>query len=357
MQALNVPAAKPHAPSVLIVDDDASSLWLLASILDGEVHVVFACNGEDALLRAHEQPPDLVLMDASMPGLGGFEACRRLRADPRCADVPVIFVTAHTDVDTETRALEMGAVDFIHKPVNPPVVRARVRTHLALKQKTDALRRLSVVDALTGIANRRAFDEALSMEWRRAMRHDHPLSLLLVDVDHFKRYNDLHGHLAGDECLRRVAGFIASATQRAGDLAARYGGEEFAVVLPHQSAQESLGFAWRLCEGLHGLGLPHGDSPACPCVTVSIGVATLSRPCDNHALGAAQRRCKDCHRFDRCRAAPRALVELADQALYRAKHEGRNRVACAEGLTVLDVELAASGRGAGAGAAPYSAMR
>ena len=155
-------------PCVLIVDDAPQVLRLLHSILEDMAQLVFAKSGEDALTQVAVRPPDLILLDAQMPGLGGYATCSHLKSNPETADIPIVFVTAHTDTDSETHALDLGAEDFIHKPINPPVVRARVRTQLVLKQKTDALRRLTIIDALTGIANRRAFDEALNLEWRRS---------------------------------------------------------------------------------------------------------------------------------------------------------------------------------------------
>lgn len=319
-------APTPSAQCLLIVDDDPGTILLLSRILEGEARIVFATSGEAALRQIRDHAPDLVLLDASMPGLDGLEICRRIKADAGSAAVPVIFVTANGDLELETRALELGAVDFIHKPVHPPVVRARVRAHLALKQQSDALRRLAVVDPLTCIANRCAFDEALDQEWRRALRHGHALSLLLVDVDFFKRYNDLHGHRGGDACLRRVAGVVVAATRRAGELAARYGGEEFAVLLPHTSQAQARGFALALCAAVEGAALLHGDSPVSPYVTVSIGVAELVQGCRDG--GAGDRPCHECEFSGPCRAAPGQLVDLADRALYQAKREGRARVAC-----------------------------
>ena len=317
------------AQCLLIVDDDPSAILLLSRILEGEARIVFATSGEAALRQIRDHAPDLVLLDASMPGLDGLETCRRIKADAGSADVPVIFVTATADLQMETRALELGAVDFIHKPVHPPVARARVRAHLALKHKSDALRRLAGVDPLTGIANRRAFDAALDQEWRRALRHGHALSLLLVDVDCFERYNELHGHRGGDACLRRVAGVVAAATRRAGELAARHGGEEFAVLLPHSSLAQARGFAQALCAVVEGAALPHGNSPVGPHVTVSIGVAELVQ--GGQGGDSCDRLCHECELSGPCRAAPSRLVELARRALYQAKREGRARVACLQG--------------------------
>lgn len=321
--------ASPARPRLLLADDDSHSLRLLHAILVNEAQIFIATSGEEALRQVERHRPDLVLLDVDMPGLGGHGACSALKADPETADIPVIFVTAHADTDSETRALALGAVDFIHKPINPPVVVARVRTHLALKRKTDELRRLTAQDALTGIANRRAFDEALDREWRRTMRSRSPLSLFMVDIDHFKRYNDTYGHPAGDACLRQVAQALAGGVRRASDVVARYGGEEFALILPDTGAADAQAVAEQLCHRVRDLAIPHADSPVAPQVTLSIGVASLFTPCMDKAWPSTP--CQQCFMFQSCQAAPGNLVALADQALYAAKHEGRNRVACLAG--------------------------
>lgn len=314
---------------ILIVDDDANGLRLLHSILEEVGDIIFAKSGEAALGKVAERRPDVILLDAEMPGLGGYATCAALKADSETADIPIVFVTSHADTDSETRALTIGAVDFIHKPINPPVVVARVKTQLALKQKTDALRRLTNVDALTGISNRRAFDEALLIEWRRSMRTQMSLCLLMLDVDHFKRYNDTYGHPMGDTCLRQVAQSLAAGTKRAGDVVARYGGEEFAVILPHTSAADAQAFGERLCASIRELSLPHCDSPVAPIVTISVGVACLYTPCaGNEAIPGP---CTTCSLKPSCVGAPDALLRLADQALYQAKKSGRNQAVCLTG--------------------------
>jgi diguanylate cyclase (GGDEF)-like protein len=313
-----------HGYRLLIVDDDTFCLRLLHVILADVAEVFIASSGEEALRQIEKHAPDLVLLDADMPGIGGYSTCTALKANPDTADLPIIFITSHVDTDSETKALALGAVDFIHKPVNPPVVVARVKTHLALKQKSDALRRLTAVDALTGIANRRAFDDSLNREWRRAMRSHEPLSLLMLDIDYFKRYNDAYGHQAGDACLQQVARALGDSTQRAGDVTARYGGEEFAVILPHTSPADAQAIAERLCRGVRSLGIPHRDSPVAPQVTISVGVASLFVPCTGDQIN--DKPCLPCHLFDICRTGPVALLALADQALYAAKRNGRDTI-------------------------------
>ncbi len=314
----------PRQPCILIVDDDPQGLRLLHTILAGLAKIVFAKTGEEALDQVTQCQPDLILLDAEMPGLGGYATCRALKSDTETADIPIVFVTSHTDTGSETRALELGAADFIQKPVNPAVVLARVKTQLSLKQKTDALRRLTHLDALTGVANRRAFDEALEIETRRSLRTGEPLSLLMLDVDFFKRYNDTYGHPAGDVCLRQIAQIMAQTAKRAGDLVARYGGEEFAIILPHTRAADARVFAERLCGLIRDQAILHRESTAASVVTLSIGVASLDPSCNEadsgtsaHSPGASP---------GRRVYSPESLLALADRALYQAKQQGRNQV-------------------------------
>ncbi|HYD68375.1 diguanylate cyclase [Azospirillum sp.] len=291
--------------SVLIVDDEPGNIQLLAGLLRDECELCFATSGEEALEIARLVAPDLILLDVLMPSMDGFEVCRRLKADPSTHDIPVVFVTARGEVDDETRGLDAGGVDYIIKPVSLPVVRARVRVHLRLKRHEDRLRASALMDGLTGIANRRRFDEVLNVEWRRAWRSREPLSAILADVDLFKRYNDRYGHLEGDACLRRVAGALDGLARRPGDLAARYGGEEFVCLLPSTNLEGATALAERMRTAVLDLRLPHAGSTVGPWVTVSVGVATAV-PADG--LEAAD------------------LLRQADEMLYRAKRSGRNRV-------------------------------
>ncbi|MBP7694558.1 MAG: diguanylate cyclase [Anaerolineales bacterium] len=291
-------------PVVLLVDDEPVNIEVLAGGLDG-YDIVFASNGAEALAQAAVENPDLIILDVMMPDLDGYEVCRRLKADERLRQTPVIFVTAMNQVGDEVRGLEIGAVDYITKPVSLPVMRARVKTHLELKLVRDVLEGRAWVDGLTGLANRRRFDEFLTQEWRRAARNQTAMALVMLDVDFFKRYNDHYGHLAGDTCLRQVAEVLRSALQRPGDLAARYGGEEFACLLPETEAAGAWLVAERIQAGLAALSLPHARSAVSKCVTVSQGVAILEP-------AAAQ--------------AAAELVQAADRLLYAAKAGGRNRI-------------------------------
>jgi len=223
---LETPLARPR---LLVVDDQPINIQVMHQIFGSQYQVFMATSGVQALEFCRRTPPDLILLDVVMPGMDGFEVCQALKTDPDTHDIPVIFVTAHTDAHQETRRLDMGAVDFISKPVNPAVVRARVKTQITLKFQSDLMRKLVFLDGLTGVFNRRYFDQQLSVEVARARRTSSPLALIMLDVDFFKRYNDRYGHQAGDDCLRLIAATLKESLRRPGDLVARYGGEEFGV--------------------------------------------------------------------------------------------------------------------------------
>ena len=289
-------------PCLLIVDDQPINIQALYRIFAPDHRVLMATSGATALAICKSDPPDLVLLDVVMPEMDGYEVCARLKADEATRDIPVIFVTSHTDAAEETKGLELGAVDFIAKPVNPAVVRARAKTHLSLKAQSDLLRQMVFIDGLTGVANRRCFDETLSSEWRRSVRSSSPLALLMLDIDHFKRFNDRYGHQAGDDCLRRVANAIKVHLLRPGDLAARYGGEEFACILPTTDFDGAMAVAAGIEQRVRQLQIEHADSDVCNVVTLSVGVGiTVPEPSHN----------------------PQRLIALADAQLYQAKHSGR----------------------------------
>jgi diguanylate cyclase (GGDEF)-like protein len=293
-------------PRILIIDDMASNIRVLSHILHDQAEIFFATSGSAGIVLAREKAPDLILLDVEMPNMDGYEVCQLLKADPVLAQSPVIFVTGHTRVQNEIRALEAGGVDFISKPLNPPVVLARVKTHLTLKRQSDILREQANLDGLTGIFNRRSFDQRLDEECRRHRRYGAPLALAMIDVDHFKRFNDLYGHQAGDDCLRQVAAAIQASAKRPGEMAARYGGEEFAVILPACDLDTAKKFGEMLCERVRQLAIPHQGSAAHGMVTISVGVTSIT-PKDNDAQ--------------------QHLITAADMALYMAKNAGRNRVA------------------------------
>ncbi len=296
-------------PRILIVDDEPINIQTLYQIFRDDHEVFMATSGEQALsLCQHAQPPDLILLDVMMPQMDGHEVCLQLKMDPVTANIPIIFVTAQLDPADETRALEVGGVDFITKPVNPAVVRARVRTHLSLKAQSDLLREMAFVDGLTSVANRRRFDDALRVEWRTCRRNRKPLTLMMIDVDYFKRYNDYYGHQVGDSCLKAVAESMKQQLTRTRDLLARYGGEEFSCLLPEYDLDMAKDKAEALCRAVRLLQIPHAASPTASIVTVSIGVATLY-PGDEHE---------------------EKLLSAADTALYQAKTSGRNQICIKE---------------------------
>jgi diguanylate cyclase (GGDEF)-like protein len=305
MQTEPPASAAEDFADVLIVDDTPANISILTEALeDHDCRCRVATSGKRALAAVAAKVPDVILLDIMMPEMDGFEVCRRLKAHHETAEVPVLFISALGEPFDKVRAFACGAADYVTKPFHIGEVRARVRVQIRLRRLQRALEALSTTDALTGLANRRRFEEVLDGEWARAERHGDALSLLMIDVDFFKLYNDLHGHLAGDDCLRRVAGALAGAVTRAADLVARYGGEEFVAVLPGTDVSGCRAQAERLRRAVHQLSIPHGDTRAAANVTISVGGATLT---------------------PNAHASPTSLVEAADNALYRAKETGRDR--------------------------------
>ncbi len=223
--------------TLLIVDDEKTNRTLLTELLRPDHQVILAKNGIQALERAREHRPDLILLDVLMPEMDGYAVIRELKGDDRCRDIPVIFITALDSVEDEEHGLELGAVDYISKPFRPSIVRARVRNHLQAVHQRRLLEQLALLDSLTEIPNRRRFVQVFEAEWRRCQRNGAPLSLIVVDVDHFKLYNDSYGHAAGDVVLRDVARALRGTLHRASDFIARFGGEEFVILLPEIDAE------------------------------------------------------------------------------------------------------------------------
>ncbi|MDR3671105.1 MAG: diguanylate cyclase [Holophaga sp.] len=298
--------APEGADTVLVVDDSKTLCRLLGNLLCPRYRVLTAENGEDGFTLAVQCSPDLILLDIMMPDLDGLAVCRRLKGDSRTREIPVLFLTALGGEAEEMRALEAGGIDFILKPISPPVLAARVRNQLQLKHQQDRLRNLSLLDGLTGIANRRRFDQYLEMEWQRCSRNGQPLSLVMGDVDFFKAYNDGYGHSRGDDCLRAVAKVFGMALRRPADLAARFGGEEFICVLPETDQEGARNVADQIMAQMEDLAMPHAYSAIARRVTVSVGIATAPRP----SLGRSWK----------------TLVEEVDMWMYDAKGKGRNRI-------------------------------
>lgn len=293
---------------ILLVDDTRLSNQIMQDILGNDYDIFVSTSGKEALILAVSENIDLILLDVEMPGMNGYEVCRRLKQNPYTKNIPVIFVSSADDVQHETEGLEIGAIDYIIKPSNPAIIRARVKNHLELKKYRDILERISLIDGLTGIANRRHFDQAFDKEWRRALRHSDVLSLALIDIDFFKKYNDHYGHLAGDECLKKVGSMLNESLKRASDLGARYGGEEFVILLPSTAKEGALTVTERIRNNVEKLRIPHEKSEVANYITVSIGVAAM-KPEFSKVFSD--------------------LIRQADSALYQAKNAGRNRVCSA----------------------------
>lgn len=292
-----------HRPGILIIDDTLANIQALEEILGSEYDIFSARNQEEGIARAEEFKPDLVLINIMMPSMDGFKICEIFKDNPATRSIPIIFITAVNMEEDEARALEMGAVDYITKPIRPAVIRARIKNHIELKRNRDYLEEISMIDGLTGIPNRRRLDEYLAQEWKRSQRQKHPISLLMLDIDHFKLYNDNYGHSAGDECLKKIARSIQDTLTRPADLAARYGGEEFACVLPQTGQDGARTIADRMHENLARLAIPHEYSPIGSSVTISIGIST--------AIPDQMTSLDD-------------FIKTADRMLYRAKESGRN---------------------------------
>lgn len=319
--------------TILIVDDSPSDLGLLFDCLtEAGFQVLMARDGKSAIEKVQSDRPDVILLDIIMPGIDGFETCRRLKAHPSTQDIPVMFMTALSQTAVIVKGFQLGAVDYITKPTQQEIILARVTTHLtiqklkanlqaqnaqlqqeieqrqraeaALQQANQELQRLATLDGLTQVANRRQFDASLNKAWQILVREQLPLSLLLCDVDFFKLYNDSKGHQAGDECLQQVAQAMKHTAKRPADLVARYGGEEFAVILPNTNGEGALKVAEKIRLSIKALSIPHPKSSISEYVTLSLG-ASSTIPCPG--------------------GSPENLIMVADQGLYQAKESGRDR--------------------------------
>ena len=323
---------------ILIVDDTTENLTVLRQMLTANGYRVRpAINGEIALKTIQTSLPDLILLDIMMDGMDGFEVCRRLKSDAMAKDIPVIFISALNGTIDKVKAFQIGGVDYITKPFQVEEVLARVETHMKLhhmqkqveeqnvrlqheiteRKRVEAeleksnreLARLASFDGLTRIANRRYFDHCLEKEWGRLARQKAELSLILCDIDFFKRYNDTYGHQIGDDCLKKVAQTIRRAIKRPADLVARYGGEEFVVLLPQTDLNGAVKIAEDIKREVRDLQIEHVKSDVSPYVSLSMGICTM-RP-DQETLSAE-------------------IVAVADRALYQAKKTGRDRVETVE---------------------------
>ena len=289
---------------ILIVDDDPTSLKVLNQILSADYEIYMAKSGKEALQLAVSESPDLILLDVVMADMSGYDVLVQLKEQPETSMTPVIFITGLSSAEDEEKGLILGAADYIAKPFLDVVVKARVKTQINNVRQRREIERLSMTDALTSIPNRRNFDLRLSMEWAHAIREKKPISVMMIDLDNFKVYNDTYKHKQGDIMLRSIASNLLSAAKRAQDLAARIGGDEFAILLPNTELQPAIEIAQCLRERIESncILANNGEKTY---MTISIGVAcTWPAPDD----------------------LSDSLIEAADAQLYRAKHMGRNRV-------------------------------
>lgn len=293
---------------ILIVDDEPINIEVLYDLLNDLYDIRFATNGFKALELARTYHPDVILLDVMMPEMSGYDVCRSLKADEDLKSTLVVFVTAMADENDEKQGLSIGAIDYITKPINPDITRARVKNFVTMKQQHDLLENMALNDALTEIPNRRHFDSCLQIEWRRAIRAEEPIALLVIDIDHFKFYNDTYGHDEGDQCLKTVASVMHQQVERAGDLLARYGGEEFVCLMPHTALAGAITLGERLLSGVADMKIAHAKSPVREYVTLSIGAASVI-PTQESSI--------------------EAFFKAADEALYKAKESGRNRICSA----------------------------
>lgn len=326
-------AITPFKVRVLLVDDQLIIIEAVRRMLDGQPDIDFhyVSNAAAALQTALEMNPTVILQDLVMPDVDGFTLIQSYREQESLAAVPVIVLSAKEDPKLKAHSFAVGANDYVVKLPDRLELLARVRYHSAghisrlqrdeafsflresQKRLADAnikLEKLAALDGLTGIANRRRFDETLRLEWQRAQRESKPLSLLMCDIDCFKHHNDTFGHLAGDMCLKTTAAILTGHLKRPADLAARYGGEEFAIVLPDTDMAGAVLIAEACRSHLEALAIDNAGSAGSDVLTMSIGVATMVPGPDSQV---------------------RDLMERADKALYAAKSDGRNKVCTAAG--------------------------
>jgi diguanylate cyclase (GGDEF)-like protein len=301
---------------VLLVDDSIAYSQVIQSYVESAGHsVITACDGEQGILKFLEHKPDLVLLDVNMPNMDGYQCARHIRKNCQQGNlwIPIIFLSAEVTDDAIVKGIDSGGDDYLLKPITLKVLSAKLRAMARIanmrKELEDAsahLKRLSLVDGLTQLYNRRHFDEALELEWSRSNRSQAPLSLIICDIDHFKAFNDNYGHVAGDDALVKASKTIIETLKRPSDMPARYGGEEFVVILPDTPTVGAMIVAEKLRTAMNTLTIPHAFSNAANIVTMSFGVSTYYP--------------------NQTKASYVELVKSADRGLYRAKKNGRNRI-------------------------------
>jgi diguanylate cyclase (GGDEF)-like protein len=293
-------------PSTIIaIDDSVEVLLSIGATLEPDYDIRVATSGEEGLALAAELRPDLILLDIMMPDIDGLEICRRLQQDQALKDIPVIFLTSLGRQEDEVRCFETGGVDFVTKPFSPIVLRSRVATQVRLKQQAELLQFQATRDGLTGLFNRREFNALLDREWRACQQDHEQLAILMMDIDHFKLYNNSYGHQKGDRCLQLVAGAVRGQLKRGRDCVARYGGEEFVCLLPQTNPQAAQLIGEKILAAVQALAIPHAASLTTETVSISVGGA-----CEALFTGKSSA----------------SLLKRADDSLYQAKEQGRNRL-------------------------------
>lgn len=332
--------------NILVVDDKPENIFSMKQLLESEeleINVITAESGLLALEMALQYDLTLILLDVQMPEMNGYETAELLRGSKRTKFIPIIFVTANNMEEASIfKGYESGAVDYLFKPINSTVLLSKVRVFIELGQqksklevksleldikikelealkheledKNKILEQLTMEDRLTSLGNRRCFDITLAAEWKRGFRFKQPLSLVMVDIDYFKLFNDTYGHQEGDICLKRVANALSGTLKRPCDIITRYGGEEFIAILPNTDSEGATKVGERMLQAAESLEISHNKSEILDHITVSVGVATLIPVQGSMA---------------------EFLIKAVDQALYKAKGMGRNKLVVAESVSVL----------------------
>lgn len=299
------PDAENSKYRILIVEDGLFNQFVLRKILEDSYTLAMAATAVEAMKKVHEFQPHLILLDIILPDANGFDILVTLKGREKTKDIPVIVITGLNSDEDEEKGFLLGAVDYIKRPFKNAIVRARVNTQIHIIHQMQMIEKMGMIDALTGISNRRAFDIQIHYEWRRAMREQSELAMMMIDIDKFKAYNDTYGHPQGDIMLQAVAEAIKSTLKRSTDLVYRYGGEEFAVLLPDTGLKGTLTVAQRLKETVERTEVLCFNPQTVTKETISIGVAAMQPQATDQLA---------------------SLVEKADQMLYKAKRNGRNQV-------------------------------
>jgi len=295
--------------SLLIVDDEKMNLKILTHILGDEYIIYSASNGESAIEKAREYLPDLILLDIIMPGMDGYQTIAELKKIEATRKIPVIFASSLDTNEAEERGLNLNAADYVAKPFHAALLKLRVRNQIQIVNQMRTIERLSLTDPLTGIPNRRSFDDRLRMEWSQAIRENTPISLLMMDLDNFKTLNDTYGHKQGDVALQVIARVFSDSFRRPGDFSARWGGEEFVILLPNTPVSGAIEVAEHIRSTVENTAIPCPDGSSIQ-TTISIGINSLT-PGTESSLDK--------------------FLSNADKALYAAKQAGRNRLELAPG--------------------------